>query len=228
MLWLHIVFKKLEVPVSSRNIIHVRRVPHLDRSLTLIPLLPILGLASCASPIGTVSHFEGRGWHSFQSEDYRVYVMVPQPELDSCEALTYLLDLLSEGILRGHHFHVAIRIDTNDVVCFLAGRAGQDSVNRWYPKKTEYSTTNYNDVNDDLGNFRGRPVFIEFASVAVHHIGTSRDTIDISMSADLTGHFPGPMGIYRISFSFDSSHGECSIPLANPTLERFRFEGWIL
>jgi hypothetical protein len=200
---------------------------HRPSAIVLIPFLVVLG--ACASgPSTTTSHHVGDSWHAFQEDEYRVYFAVLPSQFDSCHVSAHVIGLLTGGLLRGKFFYLADHIGTADVVGFLASESGEDSSNRWLPTIPSHSTKYYPRLDDDLANFRGRPVYIEFPSLASYHCGLQRDTMEIFLSVDLTGIFPGPMRIYRIIVSFDSVRGRCTEPFRNSIVEQCRFEGWIV
>jgi hypothetical protein len=171
------------------------------RFITVI-LLALVLLQGCGSnseavlPLD-VRVFAGKGFTSFQVEEYRTWILDSGWNSDSCNTMRLVSALCRKGLLTGRTFHYA----TGDTSRLALGRP--------------IAFENHASIDEDFRAFHGKPTYIERAWMESIRRGIQVDTLVIGLSSDLTGKLPGPMSVFRLVVTCNKNSIPCQGILYN-------------
>jgi hypothetical protein len=173
----------------------------MSRIFAVLPLCFVLfhgcGSTSDVSLPPDIRVFSGRGFTSFQVEEYRTWILDSGWNSDSCSIMRLVSALCRKGLLTGKSFHYSAG-DTNRL---LTGRP--------------FVFENHASIDEDFRAFRGKPTYIERAWMESIRRGSIVDTLFIGLSSDLTGKLPGPMSVFRLALTCSKSSNPCQGILYN-------------
>jgi hypothetical protein len=173
----------------------------MSRLLAVVPLCLVMyiGCGSTSEVVlpPEVRVFAGKGFTSFQVEEYRTWILDSGWNSDSCSTMRLVTALCKRGLLTGRSFHNAV------------GDTGRLQLGR--PLAFE----NHASIDEDFRAFHGKPTYVERAWMESIRRGNQVDTLIVGISTDLTGKLPGPMSVFRLAVTCNKNSNLCQGILYN-------------
>jgi hypothetical protein len=186
----------------------------MKRAFIYLPALFLL-LQGCANRTDRITAagvevFQGRGFRSYQVEDYRIWLLQSAWLDDSCKTMALVGNLCERGLLTGKAFH-------RDDAASGDSRSSRTQVVRNSPN-----------IDEDFRLFVGKPTYIERAWLDAVHSGASVETVFVGLSVDLTGKLPGPMSLFNLVFTCGKGSRPCQGIVENPKVIGLERRGEVL
>jgi len=171
--------------------------------------------------------FNGKGFTSFQVEEFRLYLLNPPMTYSSCENID-LYHLCEKGILNRKMFWMEYEFQPAKDSLQMKVKDESKILNNNFKRWKKYSISSDSSLSKDLESFNGRIIFVEEFWIEKITSNTETDSIEIGMTVDLTEKLPGPMRIYTLKLLCDYKSNPSKGIWKNPHKAKLYFNGWIL